>query len=350
MLNPFSVVADVVGPLSHRLLRGTGSIFMFHRFADRDRGNVGHDAALLRADLAYLRRERYELVSLADMAARLRERDPALGKTVAFTVDDGYADFASVGAGIFAEFDCPVTVFVVTGVVDRGGWYWWDRLREAMARGQRAKLELEVGNERFLAPLGTPELAQTAARSLTERLKTVSDLERHRLLAEVEDVLDVDLGDHPPPKCAPMTWDEVRSCECRGVTFGPHTITHPILSRLDDLAARREIEGSWSRLREQTTAAVPVFCYPNGNVADVTRRELANLRDLGFDAAVTAVGGYASPALWHSSAESRFLVPRFGYNGNPAAFKQIVSGVLRARLAVRRPPRWNTSPSESMNR
>lgn len=350
MLNPFSIVADVVGPLSHRLLRGTGSIFMFHRFADRDRGNTGHDPALLRADLAYLRRERYELVSLADLMARLRNRDPALGKTVAFTVDDGYADFATVGAGIFAEFDCPVTVFVVTSVVDRDGWYWWDRLREAMAGGQRARLEVEVGGERFVAPLGTPELAQAASRSLAERLKTVPDMERTRVLADVETVLDVDLGDHPPPKCAPMTWDEVRSCARRGVSFGPHTITHPILSQLDDSAARGEIEGSWSRLREQTSGAVPVFCYPNGNVADVTRREIATLRDLGFDGAVTAVGGYVSPTLWHASAESRFLMPRFGYNGNPAAFKQIVSGVLRARLALQRRPPWNMSLPESVNR
>jgi len=334
MLNPFKLAADVVAPLSHQLLRGVGSIFMLHRFADRERGNGGHDPKGVRADLAYLRRNRYELVSLADLVARLRDRDSRLGKTVAFTVDDGYADFASIGAGIFAEFDCPVTVFIVTGVVDEGGWYWWDRLREAMHRSQCRQLEVDVGHLRFSAMLGTGELAHRAARDLTERLKGVPDVERRRVLAEVETRLAVDLPARAPTEFAPMTWDEIRGCERHGVSFGPHTITHPIMSRLDDASARREVEGSWSRLREQTRSAVPIFCYPNGRSPDISHREPANMRALGLEAAVTTTPRYVSPSLWHSSADSPFLLPRFGYNGNTAVFKQIVTGVLRARLAM----------------
>jgi len=338
MLNPFKLAADVVAPLSHRLLRGTGSIFMLHRFADRERGNGGHDPEGVRADLAYLRREGYELVSLADLADRLRERDSRLGKTIAFTVDDGYADFGSVGSRLFAEFDCPVTVFIVTGVVDEQGWYWWDRLREAMTQAQLRSLDVDVGHERFSATLGTPDLANKAARALTERLKRVTDVERKLVLADVERVLGVDLSPRPPAEYASMTWDEIRACAGRGVSFGAHTITHPIMSQLDDDSARRELEGSWLRLREQTSGAVPIFCYPNGSLRDISAREPANLRDLGFLTAVTATPGYVSASLWHSSADSPFLLPRFGYNGNPAVFKQVVTGVLRARLAMRRGP------------
>jgi peptidoglycan/xylan/chitin deacetylase (PgdA/CDA1 family) len=336
MLNPFKLAADLVAPFSQQLLRGSGSIFMLHRFADRERGNGGHDPSIVRADLAYLRRNRYELVSLAELVRRLRDRDSRLGKTIAFTVDDGYADFATVGAGLFAEFDCPVTVFVATGVVDEGGWYWWDRLREAMAQAKVRKLDLEVGHEPFSATLGTTELAHKAARALTEHLKRVSDPERRRVLGEVERLLGVDLPAHAPAEFAPMTWDEIRGFARQGVSFGPHTITHPIMSQLDDASARWEIEGSWLRLREQTPGAVPIFCYPNGGPRDISRREPANLRALGFETAVTATPGYATASLWHSSTESPFLLPRFGYNGNPAVFKQVVTGVLRARLALRR--------------
>lgn len=336
MLNPYKIAADLVAPISHRLLRGTASIFTLHRFADRERGNGGHDPAVLRADLAYLRRERYQLVSVAELGAMLRDRDPRLGKTVAFTVDDGYADFASVGAPLFAEYDCPVTLFVVTGVVDQGGWYWWDRLQETIGRTKRAVLEVDVGSERFVATLGTPDSARQAARHLSDRLKRVSDAERHRAIAETERFLDVQLPHRAPSNFAPMTWDDVRHWATRGVTFGPHTVTHPIMSQLDDASAREELAGSLARLREQTTGAVPIFCYPNGGVGDISSREPANLRLLGFDSALTSCVGYATASDWHSSPESPFLVPRFGYNGNPALFKQVVTGVLRARLAIRR--------------
>jgi len=170
---------------------------------------------------------------------------------------------------------------------------------------------------------------------MIERLKRVSDADRHRAIADTERFLEVDLPAQAPPEFAPMTWDEVRRCAENGVTYGPHTVTHPILSQLDDASARQELEHSLARLREQTTAAVPIFCYPNGGAGDITPREPANLRLLGFESAVTSCVGYATATKWHSTPESPFLLPRFGYNGNPALFKQIVTGVLRARLAMR---------------
>lgn len=335
MLNPFSLAANIVAPVSQRLLRGTASIFMLHRFADPDRGNDGLDPAMVRADLAYLRRERYELVSLLELVERLRKRDSRLGKTVAFTVDDGYADFASVGVGVFAEFDCPVTMFVVTGVVDSGGWYWWDRLQVAFSLTRLDRIEVDVGAGQFSVALGTRELARNAATALAESLKRVPDVERQRVLPEVERLLEVELPARAPVQFGPMSWDEIRACASRGVVFGSHTVTHPIMSQLDDASAYREIEDSWLRLRRETSAAVPAFCYPNGGVGDISPREPSVLRALGFDTAVTATSGHASVSSWHSSADSPFLVPRFGYNGNPVLFKQIVTGVLRARLAMR---------------
>jgi len=332
--NPFTLAANLVAPVSQRLLRGTASIFMMHRFADPERGNEGVDPAIVRADLAYLRREGYELVPLPELVTRLRERDSRLGKTVAFTVDDGYADFASVGAGIFAEFDCPVTMFVVTGVVDSGGWYWWDRLRVAISQTRVDRIQLDLGAGYFFATLGTRELAADAATALVEVVKRVADVERQRLLLEIEKLLEAELPARAPMEFGPMTWDEIRACAHRGVSFGPHTVTHPVMSQLDDLSARREIEDSWNRLRTETSAAIPAFCYPNGGVADISAREPALLRALGFDTALTATSGHASVSAWHSSLDAPFLVPRFGYNGNPALFKQIVTGVLRARLAM----------------
>ena len=218
--------------------------------------------------------------------------------------------------------------------MDAGGWYWWDRLQQTVARARIGKLDFDLGKKRFSAVLGTRELAYKAAGRLTEALKLVSDVERRRVLQEVERIVGADLPGRAPAAFAPMTWDDVRNCARQGVSFGPHTVTHPIMSRLDDASARWEIERSWVRLRTETSAAVPIFCYPNGGVTDVSAREPANLRALGFDSAVTTIPRYASSSLWHSSAESRFLLPRFGYNGNSALFKQIVTGVLRPRLAM----------------
>jgi len=95
--------------------RGRGTIFMLHRFTDHDLGSTGHDPSLLRSALAYLRRERYELVSLTELFRRLGEGASRVDRAVAFTMDDGYLDQATVAGQIFADFDCPATTFVTTG-------------------------------------------------------------------------------------------------------------------------------------------------------------------------------------------------------------------------------------------
>src|SRR2546425_159452 len=121
--------ADVLAPALRAIGAGLLSIITLHRFADPDLQVPGHDPASLRNHLAYLRRHRYRMLSLSDVLELLN--DPDGGSTtaaVAFTVDDGYGDFARIGAPIFAEYDCPVTLFVPTGFVDGQLWLWWDRV------------------------------------------------------------------------------------------------------------------------------------------------------------------------------------------------------------------------------
>src|SRR5690242_10921585 len=123
-----TLLAPLLIPAAGRLLRSTiestVSIFMMHRFESPDLGVAGHSARILARNLAYLRKERFELVSLADVA---------LGRTigirqpqVAFTVDDGYSDFLDIALPVFAHYDCPVSVFLATGVWDGRCWYWND--------------------------------------------------------------------------------------------------------------------------------------------------------------------------------------------------------------------------------
>src|SRR5690349_3158122 len=129
LLTPILIPA--VGRLLRPTIDATVSIFMMHRFESQDLGVAGHSARMLAKNLAYLRKERLELVSLADVA---------LGRTtgirrpqVVFTVDDGYTDFQDVALPIFADYDCPVSVFAATGVWEGQCWYWNDVISYAFA-------------------------------------------------------------------------------------------------------------------------------------------------------------------------------------------------------------------------
>src|SRR5262249_57919702 len=110
-------------------------------------GVAGHDPEALRGALAYRRRQGYELVGLADLFRRLGGEGPPLRRAVAFTIDDGYLDHATVAAPVFAEYDCPVTTFVTTGFLDGALWMWWDRAEYVFLNCRRPELRVTLAED-----------------------------------------------------------------------------------------------------------------------------------------------------------------------------------------------------------
>lgn len=316
-------------PLTFPLTHGAAPVFMLHRFADPATGGRGHDPAVLRSDLAWLRRHRFTVLPVHVLLRRLLAGEP-VSRTVAFTVDDGYADFASRALPVFTEFDCPVTVFLTTGFVDGACWMWWDVVDYLVTGTARDGVALDAGTAAWVFGWRTPADRGRVVTDLVERLKAVPDAVRKDVLARLAAALEVEVPVRPPAAYAPMTWDDVRRCGRSGVSFGPHSRTHPILSRTDDAEAAAEIAGSWDRLREAAgEAAVPVFCYPNGDPGSFGVREEALVAAAGLDAAVSTVPGYASRRV------ARLAVPRMPYVQEDRAFAQVSSGLERAKMAVR---------------
>ncbi len=323
--------ADVFAPALRTLGRGLVTIFTLHRFADPDLGVVGHDPAALRDHLAYLRRHRYRLLSLTDVIRELEEGGGG-APAVAFTVDDGYGGFARIAAPIFAEFDCPVTLFLTTGFVDGLLWLWWDRVTYLFKHTQCCSLVLNVASEERSYRWSTPGERSRVQDDVLCRLEWLDALEREATIAFLSRQVDVELPASPPPACAPITWDEVRHTAKLGVTFGPHTVTHPILSLETDQDCRREIEESYRRVRQETDAWVPVFCYPNGERRAFGQRELEATQRAGFRAALTTVRDYAAARhLRMHGALGRFALPRFPYPDDRPHLVHFVSGLLRLK-------------------
>lgn len=310
---------------------------MMHRFADRERGNAGHDPAVLRARLAQLRRTGREVVSVDEIVRRARADELGDSAPIAFTVDDGYADFANVAFPVFAEFDCPVTVFLVSGVLDGRNWFWWDRISACFELTEVRQVTLDIAGEaKHLAWNGSQERFRVEVEVM-EALKVVSNSEREQVLAVLPGALDVSLPALPPSKYAPMSWEDVRACGARGASFGAHTVTHPILSRVGVAQSRYEIVESWRRLSNEVPGAVAnVFCYPNGRAEDFSEREIETLNELGVDSAVTTRPGYVTAADLRSDASRRFTLPRFGYSDDAGEFAQIELGIERVKAALRR--------------
>jgi peptidoglycan/xylan/chitin deacetylase (PgdA/CDA1 family) len=307
------------------------SILFLHRFAVPHLGVNGHDPRILAEHLEYLRAHNYHLMSVSDLLDHVEHDIPLERPALVFTVDDGYADFASEAAAVFAAYDCPVTVFLISDFVAGKLWNWFDKVEWAFRESDRRGLDIEIDRFRFVLHWKDASECESATKRIIEALKRVPDTLKEEKILEVANALEVDLPSGVPARDRAMTWEDVRACARRGVTFGPHTLTHPILSRVDDERAEAEIAGSWKAILSETTASVPVFCYPNGTPDDFSAREKSIIRGLGMRAALSTMPGSLRSTRDGLKMSDPYSAPRFSYNEDKRSFMQVASGLQALR-------------------
>lgn len=317
------------------LLGASATIFTLHRFADPDGDPNGTPAEELRQALAYLRRQNFELLPLGELVLRLQTGKPLSRPAAVFTVDDGYFDFAEVAAPVFAAFDCPVTVFLTTGFIDGEIWLWWDKIHYAFSATTRSALDLTAQELPLQCAWSDAPQRQAALDQVTEALKLVDDARKERLIDWIAAALEVELPRCCPDRYRSMNWRDVRHWAMHGVTFGPHTVTHPILARVPDSIAAEEIKRSWSRLRSETEAALPIFCYPNGDRNSFGERERQLAAGAGLIAGVTTKPRHITARDARTGGEDYlFQLPRFAFP-DWAGLLQTLNGMERTKAMIR---------------
>jgi peptidoglycan/xylan/chitin deacetylase (PgdA/CDA1 family) len=287
---------------------------------------------VLREILGQLRKRRYNLMPLEEVFRRLREGQP-MERAVAFTIDDGYFDHARVGAPIFADFDCPVTIFVATGFLDGKVWFWWDQISYIFERTTQPRISLRLADKQVTFEVSSQRSRSQATADLISRCTDSLHADRMACIAELNQIADVELPAIAPPAFEPLSWDEARSLEKRGVTFGAHTVTHPILSTTSAEQSNREILESLKRVQEELARPSPVFCYPNGRRCDFGDREMASVTEGGFWGAVSGYPAALRPTEYRTPP-AICRVPRYPLQDDLLLVMQCVSGLetLKARL------------------
>lgn len=262
------------------------------------------DAATFSTVLDLLRAS-FNLLPLADAVQQLLAGTlPA--RSVCVTFDDGYADNCEVALPVLSSKGVPATVFVAPGFLG-GGRMFNDSVIEAVRRAPR---ELDLTAEGLgHYPLVDSKTRLQAIDRLLRELRYLEPAERQRLAERITEMAGASL-----PTDLMMTPAQVRQLYEAGIEIGAHTIDHPILARVDDDTARRQIGESKRVLEALIGAPVTSFAYPNGRPSqDYTHQHVAMVREAGFEVAVSTAWGAAT------SSTDPFQIPRIGPWGRSAA-------------------------------
>jgi peptidoglycan/xylan/chitin deacetylase (PgdA/CDA1 family) len=218
-------------------------------------GGDDYPAEIFQGQLKYLKKH-LSIIPLESMVEKVADENSLACNDIALTFDDGLRNHYTIVYPILNRLGVPATFFVCPGLIETRQWLWNHEARERLrllACEERAVLCRELrapGSdvEEIVAWMKTlasspRRCAEEAIRGMTSDFKpTAEDQERYGM----------------------MTWEELSSMDPALVSFGSHTVTHPILTTLSPMDLSYEIRESRRWLEERLQRPVRHFCYPNG--------------------------------------------------------------------------------------
>ncbi|MFD1701784.1 polysaccharide deacetylase family protein [Methylopila henanensis] len=236
--------------------------------------------------------------------------------------DDGYRDVRDHALPILERHGAPATLYVTSRFAGHTGEIWWLALEEAISRARRVYVDLGRGDA--VLDTGSNAAKQAAWNAIYWRLRSGP---YDTLLNEVRRLGDeqkVDPLSFARELC--MSWEELRTVSRHPlVAIGAHTVSHPILAKLDDAKAREEMAEGRDAIQRELGLEASHFAYPVGDRSAAGPRDYAIAAELGFTTAVTTRPGHLTKA----HAATATALPRVSLNGHfqtPAAIDALLSG------------------------
>jgi len=318
-------------PRFNRYTANTATVLMMHGISqDGKESGCEVTADLFARYLGYLKESSYNVISLTDYVAAIRNKK-SLTKTVVFTVDDGYRNFYENCYPLFREFDYPATVFLTSDFIEKRLFMWWDQIEYAVQTTELVDIDLtDRGLGKF--SLATHADRSGAAYVISEYCKKLPDDDRRTLVDWLVEIAEVDISDQPRGRYEPLTWDNINEMSQNRIEFYPHSKTHPIMSRISYQQKLHELSESKRLLEARLNRPMEIFCYPNGQMQDIDAEVIRALEESGYSVAVTSIPGFNTT----KANNNLFMMHRFALPDNHLQFKQYVSGVEFVKDRLRR--------------
>lgn len=263
--------------------------------------------------LQYLR-SHYEVMPLNDLVQNTFIEKHSGRRIASITFDDGYKDNLSYAFPLLRKYHAPATIFLTTAPIDSRDLPWWDKIGYALTCAKNHRLSLgELGDY----SLEDASQRRAIAHKIIRRLKTIPEERKNRLVEDAIRDSGVEISDELTEETM-MTWQDIRAMHNEGISFGAHSVSHPILTNMPIERAASEIRESKSQIEKRVDQIVDFFAYPNGDFNSTIAKIV---EDSGFSGAVT------DEPVWITPTTNLFKLGRVGLTDDFNMFRVLLSGI-----------------------
>lgn len=263
-------------------------ILVYHRVCNQKRTILSSvPCAEFEKQIKYLSRI-YNFVNLENITQWIQGKAKMPSNPVAITFDDGYRDIYANAYPILRKFGIPATVFITTDFIDNHKIPWWERTYYLI---QKTDPEIkgipEISKHFRITGLKDRELM---ASEVVRKLRYLPQSRREKLISSM--AKESDVRSEVLNQRLMLSWDEIREMANNGVSFGSHTITHPVLTQISKNQAKNEIKGSKEIIEEKLDRKVNFFSYPHGSPRDFNLHTTNLVREAAYEGACTTIQGF----------------------------------------------------------
>ena len=269
-----------------------------------------------------LQRWNYDIVSMDEVCRRaVILASPR--RFVCLTFDGGYKDLMTSAYPVLGKYGVPFTVYLPTAFPDGLGEAWWLALEAVIARENRVSLVVDR-NERHFNVRSTSEKNQLYD-FLFGWMRSLSPADLSLAINDLCKRYSVDLV--ALSREASMDWEDLATLAADPlVTIGNATVNYPVLSKLRDADAFREMTMGKAVAQAAFRRDIRHFAYPFGDRKSWLRQHAGMAAEAGFASAVSAVSGVVETA----GRTNLYALPRIAWDGRLGSLRfmrVILSGV-----------------------
>lgn len=271
------------------------TILAYHRVLDFD-DSFPFDIELISArpdqfeeQLRYIK-EYYNPLTMDQLCELHKNKSDLPEKSIVITFDDGFIDNYKNAFPLLKKYNIPATIFLSTGYMDSDSTFWFDKLAYLVLNN-----ELVVSDNNLLFDI-IKNNASTSKRLILEqsleKIKSVSDSVRlnnlNDLFATNKNILD----DCECEKYSSiLSWDNVKEMNKSLMSFGSHTVSHPVLSQLSESEKHHEMMASKKMLEDQLESSIGTIAYPVGTESAFDKSVIESAKKSGYELGITYVHG-----------------------------------------------------------